>query len=342
MVLLQDFLFKGSLSCQEKLKASIMRHKSRLHSEFVRAKLKLGLPKEEASTSRTKKYIRLNGLKGTPESIMSRLEALGFRKVEYLKDCEADEKVYMQDEHLSGLIVVPSGLDLSKNPLYVDGSLIIQDKASCIPAYILAPPAGSTVVDTCSAPGNKTSHLAALVGLNGKVFAFERDQKRFETLNKMLGKAHCSHVMATCGDFLKVDPFDPKFRAVEYCLVDPSCSGSGIIKEHETASQDMSSERLKSLSNFQKMILRHAMKLPNLKRLVYSTCSVHEEENEMVVAEVLEREPGWELVEKPLPSWPRRGIESYPFAESLIRADPKADEMHGFFVALFQKKPSTA
>lgn len=339
-MLLQDFLFKKSLGCQDKLKECILRHKSRLNSEFVKAKIKFGEPASaEGDGKAQSKYVRLNQLKGSAEAILKRLAAAGFKTVESVAEL-VDDRAFMLDPHIQNLIVMSNKVNLSKNPLYLDGSLIIQDKASCMPAFLLNPPPGSSVVDSCSAPGNKTSHLAALVGKQGRVFAFERDQRRFETLCKMLDRAGCSNVIPTCGDFLALNPLDPKYAEVEYCLVDPSCSGSGIIKDHENIAEDPrdQKERLAKLSSFQKMIVRHAMKFPNLTRLVYSTCSIHEEENEMVVQELLEKEPAFELVESPLPSWHRRGLDKYPFAANVIRADPVEDGMHGFFVALFTRK----
>lgn len=338
-VLLQDFLFKKALGCQDQMKDCVLRHKSRIASEFVKAKIKLGEP-EAAPEPKTKKYVRINALKGAAEHVIAKLEASGFKRVadEALITPDAG-KVFAVDSHIDGLLVLPSRIDLSKNPLYLNGSLIIQDKASCMPAFLLNPPAGSTVVDSCSAPGNKTSHLAAIIGTAGTVLAFERDPKRFQTLTQMLDRAACSNVTPLCADFLTLNPLDPKYRAVEYCLVDPSCSGSGIIKDHENiAPARPTAERLQSLSNFQKMIVRHALKFPNLRRLVYSTCSVHEEENEGVVAEILQAVPEFGLVENPLPTWTRRGMDTYPFGEHLIRADPVQDGMHGFFVALFERK----
>lgn len=316
-----------------------MRHKSRLSSEFVKAKIKLGEPNMAEEDKSERKYIRLNSLKGSKDGILGKLEGLGFKRVESEEKLNGGGHAYFLDRHIENLIAVPSNLNLSKNPLYLDGSLIIQDKASCMPAFLLAPPKGSSVVDCCSAPGNKTSHLAALVGPKGKIFAFERDLKRYETLVMMLGRADCKHVEAACGDFLAVNPLDPKYAKVEFCLVDPSCSGSGIIKEHEIiAITEPPKDRLAKLSSFQKMIIRHAMKFPNLKRLVYSTCSIHEEENEMVIQEVLEKEPGFVLSTNPLPTWHRRGLTKYPFWQDVIRADPVEDGIHGFFVALFDKK----
>eukprot|EP00966_Prymnesium_polylepis_P162442 3754417-Prymnesium_polylepis.1 len=66
------------------------------------------------------------------------------------------------------------------------GKLIIQQKASCFPAVALAPPPGATVIDACAAPGNKTSHLAAIMGNRGRVFAFEVNERRCELLRQMM------------------------------------------------------------------------------------------------------------------------------------------------------------
>jgi putative methyltransferase len=82
------------------------------------------------------------------------------------------------------------------------------------------------------------------------------------------------------------------------------------------------------------------MSFPKAVRISYSTCSVHEEENEGVVARVLaERSSDFEVVEV-IPQWPRRGIkpQTYPFASRVIRAERTLDGTTGFFVAAFQRR----
>eukprot|EP00012_Vannella_robusta_P008028 CAMPEP_0206206876 /NCGR_PEP_ID=MMETSP0166-20121206/15248_1 /ASSEMBLY_ACC=CAM_ASM_000260 /TAXON_ID=95228 /ORGANISM="Vannella robusta, Strain DIVA3 518/3/11/1/6" /LENGTH=138 /DNA_ID=CAMNT_0053627513 /DNA_START=48 /DNA_END=460 /DNA_ORIENTATION=- len=123
-------------------------------------------------------------------------------------------------------------------------------------------------------------------------------------------------------------------------MVDPSCSGSGIVSRLDNllAVSDYTAKRKEQLANFQKKILCHALSFSNAQRVVYSTCSLFEEENEQVVEFVLQ-EMGhiWEL-HKALPNWKHRGLAKYEVGDSCIRASPTEDETNGFFVARFHRK----
>jgi putative methyltransferase len=78
-----------------------------------------------------------------------------------------------RDPHVSDLLVFKPGTDLHDHPMVRDGEIVLQGKASCLPAAALEPRVGWEVIDCCAAPGNKTTHLAALVGKSGKVRAFD-------------------------------------------------------------------------------------------------------------------------------------------------------------------------
>jgi putative methyltransferase len=80
---------------------------------------------------------------------------------------------FARDAHIENLLLFPPQSKLTDIPEYSDGRLILQDKASCFPAVVLAPPAHpeSVIIDATAAPGNKTSHLSALMGNQGKVQA---------------------------------------------------------------------------------------------------------------------------------------------------------------------------
>jgi len=149
-----------------------------------------------------------------------------------------------------------SGMKMVKN-----GELILQGKSSCMPAHCLLVNeeerlsddmsaiferiCQSDVIDACAAPGNKTTHLAALLndkknkngrGGGGKVFAFEKDHRRAQRLRDTIDLYGCSKkVIVAKKNFLEVDENDDKYRNVRSILLDPSCSGSGTVQNRGDA-----------------------------------------------------------------------------------------------------------
>lgn len=142
------------------------------------------------------------------------------------------------DKHIPNLLALPPATDLSKTPAYLNGQIILQDKASCFPAYLLNPKLeDGDCLDACAAPGNKTTHLSAILNDEGqatsrpKIYACERDKGRASALVTLLKKAGAQdYVVAKVGlDFLKSDPAKSPWNSVGTLLLDPSCSGSGIV-----------------------------------------------------------------------------------------------------------------
>lgn len=338
IIVAHDIVTDRKSDCSAKLSEPVLKNKTRIKAEYI--KLRIKRPKTVAV--RPLRYARVNTLMLSTEECLRELDSIGFKYADTLPDNNEDAtNVFCNDLHIRDLLVFAAGTDLTRTSLYRSGKLILQDKASCMPVAILQPRPSSQVVDACAAPGNKTTQLAASVGIDGKVFAFERDPKRAQILEATLRKHGCDKfVTSSCQDFLRTNPTE--YAEVEYALVDPSCSGSGILESFEmTGILDSASsektERLKTLSNFQCMILRHAMQctmmsytlstdihllilVPSIKRVVYSTCSIHREENEEVVKQVLEAEPNFRLYTNPLPLWHRRGLLEYEFGSPISLA----------------------
>lgn len=258
-------LSKGGIALPQShgLRASIERHKARLNSEFTRARLRRKLASVEAlraqveAESRTgpvhPRWIRINTLKTTLRDQLETTFA-GFEAVSSVRDILAGaERAICLDPNVPDLVALSPGTDFTKTDAYRSGAIILQDKASCFPALLLDPASldGGDVVDSCAAPGNKTTHLAALVsssssssGAGGadnppspprKIFAFEKDKARAATLERMVQLAGADHLVRVGGgqDFLKVDPKSDAYRGVRALLLDPSCSGSGIVGRDE-------------------------------------------------------------------------------------------------------------
>ena len=88
-------------------------------------------------------------------------------------------------------------------------------------------------------------------------------------------------------------------------------------------------------------LLSHALAFPAVERLVYSTCSIHAQENEEIIARVLPHahQLGY-VLGTALPEWPRRGLSGMcEHSDRLLRVDPDHDLTDGFFVALFERTP---
>ncbi len=359
------------------------------------------------------RWVRVNTLKAT---LQDQLDTTfkDFARVANVRDVitgSAAGKLLYVDEHVPNLLALSPTFEITKAHAYTSGAVILQDKASCFPAYLLDPqPEDGDVIDSCSAPGNKTTHVAAILRsrvadgeeCTQKVYAFEKDEYRARTLDKMVNLAGAQEItrMSLGRDFLKVDPDAPLYKNVGALLLDPSCSGSGIVgrdamptihlpeqpgaaskksppldknrkrkREGGTADEGrqqilvdddgkelvVSSEkemklRLEALSSFQLSLLLHAFTFPAARRVTYSTCSTHAEENEHVVLKALQSEVaarrGWRIMKRDqqvrgMREWPVRGFleasgGDEEIAEACIRSyQGDGRGVMGFFVAGF-------
>jgi 25S rRNA (cytosine2278-C5)-methyltransferase len=359
----------------------VTRHKARLSAEFTKSRIRLGYASSEAlratvdsgrlelngeSSSleresklrRHPRWVRINTLKSSLENQLRTTfkEFASVDKLDRVLSAQASESLYFLDQHIPNLVALPNGFDVANVEAYKSGELIIQDKASCFPAYLLdIESATGDIIDACAAPGNKTTQLAASCGNHKgstpvrKVHAFEKDGKRSQTLLRMVQQAGANGLVNihAQSDFLLAKPSEEQYQNVTAILLDPSCSGSGIVgreepklklpeavtnlvsqraggakskkrkrnqtdKNNEATSygagevggesyekDDAINRRLESLSAFQLKVLQHAMCFPSATRIVYSTCSIHEEENECVVVRALgsavAREGKWRI-----------------------------------------------
>lgn len=113
-------------------------------------------------------------------------------------------------------------------------------------------------------------------------------------------------------------------------MLDPSCSGSGMVQNSKF--KPVSQEQISKLAEVQLRLLEKCSKFANAIRIIYSTCSVHQEENEDVCSKFLSRNAEWQDV-RILPSWKTRGIGNTNY----IRVEKSANT-DGFFIAMFGRR----
>lgn len=341
--------------------------------EKVRSLLPSWSIQQESVQANQPRYVRVNHIRTNLDDLVAEFQSEGWRLTDSVM--VPTDGCFHIDPLIKDLLVFPPATDFHAHAAIKDGRAVLQDKASCMPAFALLGDGwrpdnkASEFIDCCAAPGNKTSQLASLLCLSGRklpITAFERDPKRATLLQKRLlqygasrGSSDFGSVTVKQCDFLTTDPVrDTRWRNVRAVLVDPSCSGSGLGHRVDHAKDDDDEnacdsdggvvdkmERVKALASFQKRILRHALKFPRIERVVYSTCSIHKEENEEVVAAVLPfvKKRGMSLVEC-LPAWQGRGQACDELSASLAKRCVRCggdsnpgDTTHGFFVALFAK-----
>ena len=267
LLLVHDLLLskKGiAAPAAHSLRISVERHKTRLQAEFTRARLRRGCPSvevlraevERSTSSHVKndqtserwphpRWVRINNLKTSLNEQLGTTFA-EYRRADTLREILAsDSKLTMKevlyvDQHIPNLIALPPRTDLSNNLAYCQGSIILQDKASCFPAYLLDPKASDgRILDACAAPGNKTTHIAALLQPHigePSIWACEKNEERAAVLRRMVEIAGANEIVSVMAgqDFLKLNPnLEPSDR-IGALLLDPSCSGSGILGRDES------------------------------------------------------------------------------------------------------------
>lgn len=187
-------------------------------------------------------------------------------------------------------VVADEPFDAHGSPLFAAGALLPQSRASQLVAHAVAPQPGERVLDLCAAPGGKTTHLAALMGDEGRIVAVERNAQRADALAATARRMRASIVEVAHGDaaaFTADEPFDR-------VLVDPPCSGLGTLRSRPDLRWRASPEQIEQLVREQAAILDAAAAAVRPGgRLVYSTCSLSPRENEDQVAAFLERHPGF-------------------------------------------------
>ena len=183
---------------------------------------------------------------------------------------------------------------LAKHPLFLDGSIEVQDEGSQLLGHLLAPKRGEMVVDFCAGAGGKTLLLGALMRSTGRLYAFDVSEKRLAKLKPRLARSGLSNVHPAVIAHENDTHVKRLAGKCDRVLVDAPCSGLGTLRRNPDLKWRQTPQSVTELTAKQTAILAAAAKL--LKpggRLVYATCSLLPEENAQIVDAFLAVHPGF-------------------------------------------------
>ena len=179
--------------------------------------------------------------------------------------------------------------NITKTKEYIEGNITIQDEAAGLSSFVLAPKEGEIVLDTCSAPGGKTTYLAELMHNKGKIVAWDIYEERLKQVEQNAKRLGIDIIQTEVHDATKLkEEYVEKFDKI---LLDVPCLGLGVIRRKPDIKWNRQEEDIKEISDIQFNILKTCSKyLKKNGTLVYSTCSMLKEENDAIIEKFIKEE----------------------------------------------------
>jgi len=189
-----------------------------------------------------------------------------------------------------GLVIEAEGRPLERTSAFTNGLIYIMDEAAMLVAPALGPGPGSAVLDACAAPGGKTAALAAAMGNQGHIVAKDISAARVAMIRQNCERLGVTIVETVVGDAR--EPGGQDEPAFDYVLVDAPCSGLGVLRRRPDLRWRKSLGQIAELRSLQISILHGAAsELKPGGALLYSTCSIHPDENQSIIESFLKEDP---------------------------------------------------
>lgn len=265
--------------------------------------------------------IRVNTNRITKDELKERLMQQGI---------ECDDALYIKDEALR----LRRAGDIEINPLYAQGLFTVQGESSMLVVRVLDPQKGELIIDACSAPGGKATHMAQLMNNEGRILAWDIHPQRVEMISFNATRLGAAIVEPQQQDARE---FQPTLEGqADRVLIDAPCSGWGVIYKKPDIKNNIRREDLHELYELQRRILFTCSRYVRPGGiLVYSTCTMNADENHKVIEEFLERNPNFKLDDFThlLPE----GLRTSVIAPGMIQLIPSRDGIDGFFISKLKR-----
>ena len=272
----------------------------------------------ESLSQRARVCIRINNLKTTKDKVKALLSEEG---ITVLEEGFLPESLYIH---------APNGIHHS--PSFKAGLWTVQDESAMLVGHVLGPEKGDEILDVCSAPGGKTVHLAELMQNEGHIIGADVHEHKIELIEKIAKRLGASIVEGKLQDGMLInEDWKEKFDKI---LLDAPCSGLGIIKRKPDIRYAKDETAIRDINNIQRKLLKNAINY--LKKdgiLVYSTCTLTQEENQNMVEYALSLGLQLDAIPYDMPACLKPYIKDNAYIEIL----PHVTDTDGFFMARFRK-----
>ncbi|HLR60764.1 MAG TPA: 16S rRNA (cytosine(967)-C(5))-methyltransferase RsmB [Pseudogracilibacillus sp.] len=234
-------------------------------------------------------------------------------------------------------VIIESG-NVIKTSILGLGNATIQDESSMLVTETLNTKPGMEVLDCCSAPGGKTTHIAEIMGDKGRIVAHDLHKNKIKLVKNHADRLNLSIIEASPCDARNLTEIHEK-ESFDRILVDAPCSGLGVIRSKPDIKYNKSFADIEKLQTVQQAILEEAFKL--LKKdgqLVYSTCTINILENEHVIEEFLNHHPEVEVDSRFIDNLPQSVLENSRLTDFGIQLFPYTANSDAFFISRLKYK----
>ncbi|MGL4946003.1 MAG: methyltransferase domain-containing protein, partial [Fusobacteriaceae bacterium] len=212
-----------------------------------------------------------------------------------------------------------------------EGKITVQDAASYLSGKILNPKSGDEVVDSCSAPGGKAMVMAELMENRGEILAFDIHSHKLKLIEENAEKLGVTIVKPIKMDARKLVFQGKKFDKI---LVDAPCSGYGVLRKKPEALYNKNMENIEELANLQYEILTSAAEVLKVGgEMVYSTCTITDEENYLNAKKFLLNHKNFSVMEMEIP----KNISGELDDIGGFQIDYKEEIVDSFYIIKFRK-----
>ncbi len=260
--------------------------------------------------------IRVNTIKTMRNELVQALhkEGIKTRKWKYLEEA----------------VILENPSSITKLKAFKNGLFQVQDESSMLASRVLDPKEGELVMDVCSAPGGKATHMAQLMNNKGTIIARDLHPHKLKLIDNAAVRLGIDIIKTECFDACELD--STMLGKADKVLVDAPCSGLGIIRKKPDIKYSKNITELDELVSLQRKILSNASQYLKVGGcLVYSTCTIQPEENINIVSEFLAENNQFKLIgfENILPD----NLKIDSSKDGYIQLYSNINQTDGFFIS---------